>query len=316
MKGLFYILSFFCICALASCASKENRTADKAENDSTILQVGVTPTFDCLPFYVAKETGLFDSLQAKVDLKIYGSAMDADTAFRGKTVDALCTDLCHVTVLKGKGYGLNVISALYGRQALIGSNAVRVRKLKDLKEKMIAIAREDQSKLFIQQVLRQQHIGSDITYLPQINNFQIRYNMLNGGQVDAAVLPEPYATLAQLKKNKVLTSNEELGWNLSCLIASSKAQRDKNVALRRMMTCYNAAVKEINKAKAGTYSRILSKYYAIPKQIADTLHLPKYNKATLPATKDVKRAVGWIVSEGATSKRVNANGLLTDEYIR
>lgn len=290
--------------------------ANETKDDSTTLKVGLMPTLDCLPFYIAEETGLYDSIKADVSFLTYGSAMDADTAFRGKTVDGIFTDLCHAAALSADGYNLNVISGTYGRQVLVGAKSVRIRKMKDLKDRMIAIARGDQSKLFLMAMLKKNKIGNDITYLPQINNFQIRYTMLCNGQVDAAILPEPYATMAVNKKNKELSDNDNIGLNLSCMIMSGKAQKNKNMEIRRLIIGYNMAIEEINKQKPGAFSKILRKYYSLPPAVADTFHLPKFHKASVPSTEEWKRAVAWMQSEGLVSSRFRGKGMIISEYIQ
>lgn len=274
------------------------------------------PTFDCLPFYIAEERGFYDSIKANVVFYNFGAAMDADTAFKGKSVDGIFTDLCHAAALSAKGYNLNVIAGTYGRQVLIGSHSVRIRKMKDLKDRMIAIARGDQSKLFLQAMLKKNKIGSDITYLPQINNLQIRYTMLCNGQIDAAILPEPYAMMAQNKKNKALSDNDDFGLNLSCLIMNGRAQKKKNADIRRLIMGYNMAVEEINKSKPKAFADILVKYYKMPVNMADTLHLPKFHKAALPSAGELKRAISWMQSEGLISKGFRGSGMFVDEYIQ
>ena len=65
---------------------EESRRIGKAEKDrlrredSLALKVGVLPTLDCLPFYVAKEYCLFDSFKADVRLKTYRKQIDCDEA--------------------------------------------------------------------------------------------------------------------------------------------------------------------------------------------------------------------------------------------
>lgn len=312
-NNLIFLILFLLSLSFAGCHRKNTNTVDKKTIDSTTLKVGLVPTFECLPFYIAEEKGLYDSIEARVAFYTFGAAMDADTAFRGRSVDGICTDLCHAVALADEGYNLNVIAATKGRQVLLGAGSVRIRKIKDLKERMIAVARGDQSKLFLQYILAKNKIGSDITYLPQINNFQIRYTMLCNGQIDAAVLPEPYATMAQHLKNKALADNDLSDFNLTCLLMGGRAQKEKNTHIRRLIIGYNMAVEEINKSKPGTFAGILTRYYNMPVAMADTFRLPKYSKASVPSGTELKRAVVWMQKEGLVSGKVK--NLITDEYI-
>lgn len=318
MRSKLFLFILFLLTLSFVCCKKEDKKAvtNVTEVDSMTLKVGLMPTFDCLPFYVAKEKGFYDSIKANVSFLTYGSAMDADTAFKGKTVDGMFTDLCHVAALSSEGYNLNVIAGTYGRQVLVGSKTVRIRKMKDLKERMIAIARGDQSKLFLQAMLKRNKIGRDIIYLPQINNLQIRYTMLCNGQVDAAILPEPYAAMAQMGKNKALSDNDAFGINLSCMVMSERAQKKKNTEIRRLMMGYNMAVEAINKSKPKAFAKILTTYYHIPAAVADTFRLPKFHKASVPSVEEWKCALSWMQSEGLASGRMKGNGIIINDYIQ
>jgi len=75
-------------CGRSDQASKRLSQAEKARWDSidkASLKVGVLPTLDCLPLFVAHEERLFDTLGVTVHLKCFTAQMDCDTALlRGR----------------------------------------------------------------------------------------------------------------------------------------------------------------------------------------------------------------------------------------
>ena len=46
---------------------KRQEKALQAHKDSLALKIGVTPTIDCLPLFVAEQTGIFESLEHVID---------------------------------------------------------------------------------------------------------------------------------------------------------------------------------------------------------------------------------------------------------
>lgn len=78
----------FTILILSACGQsyEEARRISKAEHDrkmkedSLALKIGVLPTLDCLPLYVAKEQCLFDTAKADIRLKPFMSQIDCDAA--------------------------------------------------------------------------------------------------------------------------------------------------------------------------------------------------------------------------------------------
>ena len=77
MRNLFLIIIgilFFAACG-ESYEEKQRLTraerARLAKEDSAALKVGVMPTLDCMPIYLAKERHLFDTLGADIRPKVY-----------------------------------------------------------------------------------------------------------------------------------------------------------------------------------------------------------------------------------------------------
>ena len=84
MKKVFLFLAV--LAGLASCHKTDNEQAEKVSSqDSTVLYVALMPTVDCLPFYYAEQQGIFDSLNANIEIRNYMAQMDCDTAFLPKT---------------------------------------------------------------------------------------------------------------------------------------------------------------------------------------------------------------------------------------
>lgn len=96
MKNNVYIptclLSLLFLCF--PCCQNNNNT--NADTDSTAIRLGLMPTIDCLPFYYADSTGIFDSLGINVKLITFESAIDADTSFVKGHIDAIASDLVKV----------------------------------------------------------------------------------------------------------------------------------------------------------------------------------------------------------------------------
>ena len=85
----------WCIALVVACGqsyeTKQRMTrAERAKlktADSLALKVGVMPTLDCMPLFVAKERRLFDTLGVDVRLRMRKAQMDIDTALIGGSVE-------------------------------------------------------------------------------------------------------------------------------------------------------------------------------------------------------------------------------------
>ena len=82
------LLSVVAIVSLIGCGpsydevKKQSRAEwiQQRKADSLALKIGVLPTLDCLPLYVAKEYNLFDTAKADIRLKQFYAQIDCDAA--------------------------------------------------------------------------------------------------------------------------------------------------------------------------------------------------------------------------------------------
>lgn len=112
MKRLLWItlVSGF-IFGLCSCSDsqQERQRLSKLERarldsiDRAALKVGVMPTLDCLPVYVAYEDSLFLKQGVDVHLRYYTAQMDCDTALMKGRVEGSITDLIRGARMVRKG---------------------------------------------------------------------------------------------------------------------------------------------------------------------------------------------------------------------
>ena len=109
--------------------------------DSAALKVAVMPTLDCLPLYVAKEQRLFDTLGVDVRLKHFKAQMDCDTALVNGRVEGAVTDLVRVCRMESQGTKLRHVAATGAYWQLLTNRTARIKQLKQLDDKMLAMTR-------------------------------------------------------------------------------------------------------------------------------------------------------------------------------
>ena len=78
--------------------------------DSLALKVGVTPTMDCLPIFVAKERGMFDHDSLQVNLRLRNSHLDLDTLLAGGYIEGAATERVRASKLEAKECQLKYVA--------------------------------------------------------------------------------------------------------------------------------------------------------------------------------------------------------------
>lgn len=260
--------------------------------DREALKIGVMPTLDCLPIYVAKEYHLFDTLGVDVHLRWYSAQMDCDTALTNKRVEGSITDLVRAERMCAKGTKLSYSISTGTYWQLIANKRARITELKQLSDKMIAMTRFSATDYLTNVALDSVRPKYDV-YRVQINDVNIRLKMLLNNEMDAALLAEPQATRARMEGNPVLMDSRDKNLWLGVVAFRSAIFSDKKRVKQHkaFLKAYNMAVDSINKNGVGYYAPLLEKKCGVPANALSMLPKMKFKHATAPRARDVEIAV-------------------------
>lgn len=266
---------------------------EKQRQDSiyqAAFKVGVMPTLDCLPLFIAKEQHLFDTLGVDVRLRPYAAQMDCDTALAHGRVEGSITDLVRAYHLKKKGTPLSYPIATNTYWQLITNRKARISDLKQLSDKMIAITRYSATDMLADIAIDSVKPKYDV-YRVQINDVRIRLKMLLNNEMDAMLLTEPQATVARLAKHLVLMNSRDKDLRLGVFAFRDKALTTdhRKEQMKLFLKAYNMAVDSINKNGLDTYASTIMKHCDVDtKTIAALPKKIRFSHATAPRTKDVE----------------------------
>ena len=266
-------VSLFCLLA---CQKQETPAVPmnfgNERYDSTALHLALMPNRDCLPLYYAQRTGLFDSLGLKVQIASYRSQMDCDTALFSRTADGGWADNERLKHLGKPATQWHTLLKDSGCWQLLVNSKQRIKQVKDLNGRTLAISRLSASTAVLAEALRTGSLKPEQVYRPQINDLKLRASMLAAGQVDGAVLPWPYTSMATAQGCRTLYTEKEAGEH-GCLVV--KAQLAQSEAGKRQLELLEKgrkmALDSIAKKGAAAYSLILQNDYGLPKEVADTV---------------------------------------------
>lgn len=305
MKIRYFILMVLAVAVTAGCGPsyddlKKMSQAEQAKlrhEDSLALKIGVLPTLDCLPIYVAKDCGLFDSTKADIRLKLFNSQIDGDQALVDGRLEGCVTDIVRGQRMKAKrGVSLDYVAATNAGWQLISNRLARIKRINQLDDKMIAITRFSATALLADLATDSAKLKDETVFKIQINDINLRLQMLLANEMDAMFLPEPQATTARLYKNPVLMDSRDKDLRLGVIAFNKNAMNDE---LRRrqlavFISGYNAACDSINKNGIRKYTSTLKKYYQLDDKTINALPKTRYEHAKAPRQKDIDAADRWL----------------------
>lgn len=227
------------------------------------MTVAVTPTLDCLPLYVAQANGIAEDMGCTLVLQEHMSIADCDSALTGGSAVCATTDCVRAEMFladkkktSGKQFLLlqNPNRWLY----LFANRKARIRKASQMKDKMIAVDRKGADALMAQYVLDSVKLADDKAFLVNINSISTRMAMLANNTMDAAVLPEPIATVARKAGHESLYAEHGRDSKVYGAFLVKDGMKDMFVKV------YNRACDSINKNGVHHYDSILIRRMAVP----------------------------------------------------
>ena len=298
------VMKYFCafltaLILVASCGqsydekqriTKAERAKQKTE-DSLALKVAVLPTLDGMPIFLAKERRLFDTLHVDVRLRRWNAQMDGDTALIGGSIEGAVTDLVRAERIKKRGTPLTYVAATNAYWQLVSNRLARVKELKQLSDKMIAMTRFSATNYLADLAVDSAKPKYDV-FRVQINDVQIRLRMLLNNEMDAMLLTEPQATTARLYRHPVLMDSRDKGIRFGVIAFRTAALRDarRRKQIQTFIKAYDMACDSLNERGLQHYSDLIMKYCGADKKTVKALPKMHFEHAAKPRIQDILRA--------------------------
>lgn len=274
---------------LVGCGGQQ---AEKQEMQK--LVVGLMPDTDSVPFVIAQEKGFFKEEGVEVELQQYKSAMDRDSAMQSGNLDGAVSDMLAVAFAKSGGFDVKVTSFTDGSYRLVAGKDENVASPKDLAGKEVAVSKNTIIEYVTDQILRREGMPEDSIAKVAVPQIPTRLEMLQNGQLAAATMPEPMASVAIGNGCKYVTGSDELGINPGVIMFTEKAVKDKAQEIRAMYRAYRKAVKYLADTDRSEYIDLVMEKSGFPPKAKDVLELPRYREPGLPKESDVLDCIKWL----------------------
>lgn len=292
---------------LASCTERGAMLSSSSDlKDSLAFKVAVMPVVDCLPLYYAQRAGLFDSVGVDVRLVSYQSMMDVDTALQRRRVQMGYTSLPRIELMALYD-STDLLPLVQGQDvyALMLAPKSKIRKSKQLGERMVGVARFTMGDFLSDVFLESEGLTWDTIFRPQFNDLALRCRMLTDSLIDAAMLPQPYALQARMMGCRQMKIAADTLPSLNCLAALHFAPKDslRQRQQQRLLAAYDMAAEALQKKpNKQLLQAIFREDFAVDAALLDSLRLPKFPKAEAPQPKTIQRSRDWMDSRGLKDK--------------
>lgn len=310
-KILIAWLLVICSLSLAGCSQGENT----AVPEKTII-IGVMPDVESIPFIMAEENGYFAKEGVKVEIKHFTSAKDRDSALQAGQLDGVITDVLAVVFANEGGFDLKIISKNDGNIELMAGKDSAINSLADLKGRKVGLSSNTIMEYTTDQMLAAKKIKAEEIKKVAIPPLPTRLEMLQGAQIDAAILPEPLAGLAIKNGARVLTSTDQMGNKAGAIAFTAQSIKESPEEIKAIFRAYNEAVNYLQKEPLAGYADFIIQEQGFPNTIKDSLQLPEYHQAEAPDTRIVADVVQWMQAKELIEGDYTYKDLVDESVLR
>jgi NitT/TauT family transport system substrate-binding protein len=293
----------------------------QAPVEDVTLKVAVLPIIDSLPMYVAQQEGLFEKAGVKVELVPVQSAAERDQLIAAGQADGMINELVSTQLYNKDQTQVQVVR--FARTAtpespmfsILAAGGSGIQDAAGLKGVEIGISQGTVIEYLTDRLLEAQNFGAgDIKTIP-VPKIADRMALLGTGELKAAMLPEPLASLAVQNGASVVlddTSDPELSYST---IAFRKPVIDQYPgALRAFLAAIEEATTMIN-ADPQKFSNLLVEQKVVPAPVAGIFQVPKFVTAGIPSQAQWDDVLAWAKAKGLIDKDVSYLESVTGEFL-
>ena len=291
-----HILLIFCISmvALSGCQKLE----------SSSLRIAVLPILDTLPLYVAEAEGYFTARGINVELIPAASAAERDQLLQAGQIDGFITDLVALalynrdaTQVVAVRYAM-VPTADFAQFRILAAAQSGIATVKDLRGVLIGVSEGTVIEYVTYRLLEAEGLSTDAIATLAVPKIPDRMALLSAGELSAATLPEPLASLA-MQQGAIVIADDTTHPEISCSVYAFRKdvidQQPKTV--RAFLAAIDEASAALNADKS-RWSTLLSEKGLVPVPLAGTYTLPDYPADVIPTEAQFADAVAWLQNTG------------------
>ena len=295
-------------------------TAIKTAKMPSVIKFGTIPVLQSLPLFVASEKGFFKEQGLAVEVVLFNSAMEKDIALTSGQVVGYFGDLMTPMVLQANSAGVRIVATNFNTTneqrmfAILASPQSKDKNLSEIAKSGIATGSNTIADYLIIRLLQPRKINKDTINLVDVKNIPIRLQMLLSGQVSAALMPEPLATLAETKGAKALLDDKGRGLSATVFAFNEKFLKEYPQTVKAFNRAVNKASDYINK-NSDEVRVIMNRDCKMPEPLQSSFPIPKFSKLVIPARNQVTDVYQWLREKQIITKDMTYKDMVADGYI-
>lgn len=308
-------------------AAKEPASVDSATveqpSDETI-RVGVLSIADSLPIFAAEQEGMFEAAGLNVEVYPFKSSADQSKAVEAGELDIVMNDMIVQSLMKKADTDTKVINMAFGadptegRFVVVAAPNSGIEKPEDLIGKRVSISTNTMMEYLMAQY--EDYFDLDASGIELVNmpDLMLRVEtLLQGKDIDAAILPDPLATFAISKGGVAVIDDTTLDENYSqsVYLATNEFMSKNKSELKTFVKVLQDSMTDINE-HPDKYRALLMEKARVPEELQETYPIPTFSPGTVPSEQEVTRLEAWMVEKKMLDKVYSYADLVDTSFVK
>ncbi len=273
---------------------------------------------DFVPFWGAVGVDLFDPTLINVEIEVFQSATELQSAIKSGQVDLAMTDPMVTAGMFVSGTNVTIQWIALGADATQGRFGIMVSEekynegytsLSKLADEGIGVGSNTMPEYVMDTLMQNAGVDDDHIKKTEVQKLSIRYQNMLDGVITAAALPASLLALGEANGCVCLADDTE-GDNISQSVIIARndfLEEDTNGTLiEALRTAWDTAATRIN-TNPESYRELLVEKAGLNETVADTYPISTYPTCELPTSDMINPVLTWMDEKGYLEYSVSYN---------
>ena len=294
---------------------------DTAAEEQVTIRLALLPIVDSLPVHVALQEGYFEAQDLQVEVIPVASAPERDQLVAAGRAEGMINELVSTMFFNRQEERVQIIRtarAATEKQAvfrILAAPDAGVKTPEDLKGVDIGISEGTVIEYLTDRLLTAEGLSEEEIKKVAVPRIPDRLSLLASGELPAAVLPDPLASLAiQEGAVVVLDDSSHPEYGLSVYTFRVEFLQAHPQAVRGFLLALEKAVGEINN-QPEKYSGLLMEKELVPTQLLENYQVPVFPLAAVPARSQWADALAWALDRELLDSELEYQKSVNGSYL-
>jgi NitT/TauT family transport system substrate-binding protein len=311
------LLFLLFLLAFSACSDQTSRGGQAPVS----IKIAALPVLDTLPMYVAEKEGLFTNHNLRVEFIPASSAPKRDELISSGQADGMINEVVSTIFYNRDQTQVQIVR--FARTATPDSPIFRILTSANsgittpegLKGAEIGVSQGTVIEYLTERLLQAEGFMPEEIKTVAVPDIGQRMALLGSGELTAAMLPDPLATLAiQGGANLVVEDSSHPEYSHSVYTFRYAFIQEHPQAVRDFLQAIEEAVAMIN-ADPGKYSDLLTEKELVPAPLAGKFPVPTFVTAGVPSQAQWDDVILWLQGKGLETGTATYQDSITAEYL-